>query len=473
MKVKRLKYQPFSAFSTIGSKLLGAAAMAAAVMGLAVLTMPGASAQTATDPQGQPAGGQLPGAQPPAPVPVDITQLANSDVQKIAAIVNDTPITEYDVYQRLALIVTQAGFQLTASDLKRMREQILRTLIDETLKLQEALNFDIQPKKSEVDEELESIAAQNSMTVQQIEDMLAEQQIGISTFRRQIAAEIVWQRVIQGRFYSSISVTDEEVNAVYQRTIANASKPQYRVQEVFIRVDSPEQDAEVQRGLIGIWQQLEQGANFSAVAQQISFSPSAAQGGDMGWVQDGQLPPELNMVLRNMQKGEISKPIRTITGYYILKLLDRRLIGGADPMKAKVTMRQLVFPLAENTAQEQVQAAGTYLMQASQAIKSCQDLEAFQKKLGSGYLSDEQTMTIGELAPIFQPAVIPLQANEISAPLLSNQGFHLIAVCAREDVGINLPDKAQIENNLANQQLSMFARRYIRDLRNDAVVELR
>lgn len=112
-------------------------------------------------------------------------------------------------------------------------------------------------------------------------------------------------------------------------------------------------------------------------------------------------------------------------------------------------------------------------MQASQAISSCEDLIALQKQLNSGHLSEKQTLSIGELAPIFQPSVVPLQKGESSAPILTNQGFHLLTVCEREDIGVTLPDRSQIENQLANQQLSMMARRYLRDLRNDAVVELR
>lgn len=411
--------------------------------------------------------------QPQQPATVEVPVFGNQDLQKLAAIVNDAPITEYDVYQRLALMVSQAGFQLTEQDLQRLREQVLRNLIDEVLKLQEALSFEVQPMKADVDESLAEYAGQFNLTVEQVEQTLAEQSIDISTLRQQIAADIVFQQIVNGRYRPSISITDAEIDAVYQRTVANASKPQYRVQEIFIRVDSPEQEAEIRGGVAGLWQQIMQGANFQAVAQQISHSPSAARGGDIGWVQDGQLPPELNLVLRNLQPGEVSQPQRTISGFYILKLVERRLIGGADPLKAKVVMQQLVFPMSEETPQEQVQAAGQYLMQASQAIKNCDELEGLRQQLGSGQLSEKQSLTIGEIHPVFQSAIIPLQAGETSAPVLTNQGFHLLSVCEREDVGLNLPSRDQIESQLQNQQLSMMGRRYIRDLRNDAVVEMR
>lgn len=410
----------------------------------------------------------------PAPAKL-INELAfgDEDLQKIAAIVNDNPITEYDIYQRLAFVVSQAGFQVTEDDIKQMREQILRSLIDESLKLEEALAYEVTPKRSKIDEQLGEIAAQNNMTVAQISADLSAQNIGMYTLERQIAAEMVWNEIVGGRFSNSVSVTEEEIDAVYQRTVANANKPQYRVFEIQYRVDSPEREEEVRNGMLHLANQIKQGADFRVVAQQISHSPSASKGGDMGWVQDGQLPPELNLAIRNLKVGEVSGPIRTITGYYLLMLQNRRMIGGADPKKAKVTLQQLVFPLSETTPQDQVQAAGNYLLQASQAIKSCDDLIQLKQKFPSAMISERDTMMIGELDEVFQAAVIPLQKGEASTPLLTNQGFHVIGVCDREDVGINLPDRELIENQLANQQMTMIARRYIRDLRNDAVVELR
>lgn len=404
-----------------------------------------------------------------------INELAtgDEDLQKIAAIVNDHPITEYDIYQRLAFVVSQAGFQLTEADINQMRQQILRSLIDETLKLEEALTFEVSPQRSEINAQLEQIASQSNMTVAQVTDEMKTKNIGIGTLERQIGAEIVWDEIVGGRFGRNVSVTEEEIDAVYQRMVANANKPQYRVFEIQYRVDSPEQEAEVRNGMLNLVNQIRQGTNFQAAAQQISHSASATQGGDIGWVQDGQLPPELNLALRNLKKGEVSPPIRTVSGYYLLLLADRRMIGGADPMKAKVTLQQLVFALPEDTPQDQLQSAGSYLFQASQHIKSCEDLVALKEKFPTATISDQQTMTIGELDEVFQSAVIPLQAGEASAPLLTNQGFHVIGVCDREDVGVNLPDRVQIENQLANQQMTMIARRYLRDLRNDAVVELR
>lgn len=405
--------------------------------------------------------------------PINELAIGDVDVQKIAAIVNDRPITEFDVFQRLALIVSQAGFQLTDNDIKQMREQILRALIDESLKLEEARTFDVVPAADDVDAQLQQIALQSNLTVNQIADKLQSQNISMDTLKRQIAADVVWNEIVGGRFSSSVAIAQEEVDAVYQRNVANANKPQYRVFEIQYRVDTPEQDAEVRSGMISLAEQIKKGADFRSIAQQISHSPSASQGGDIGWVQDGQLSPELNMVLRNLKPGEVSHPIRTVSGYFLLMLVERRMIGGADPTKSVVTVQQLIFPLDSETPQEQIQAAGNYLFEASQTIKSCEDLVALRDQFPNAALSDKQTMPIGELADIFQSSVIPMQVGEASSPVLTNQGFHIIGLCDREDVNVNLPDRTQIENQLANQQMTMMARRYLRDLRNDAVVEIR
>lgn len=447
---------------TTGTRELCAMAGIALTLSLSAVGLSSAQAQSE------------PSAATPSPVkPINELAIGDVDVQKIAAIVNDNPITEFDIFQRLALVVSQAGFQLTDADIKQMREQILRSLIDETLKLEEARSFDVNPQTSEIDAQLEAIAQQSNLTVAQITEKLSSQNISINTLRRQIAADVVWNEIVGGRFNSSIAITEQEVDAVFQRNVANANKPQYRVFEIQYRVDSPDQEAEIRGGMLQLAEQIKQGADFRAVAQQISHSASAVQGGDIGWVQDGELAPELNMVLRNMKAGDVSQPVRTPGGYFLLLLADRRMIGGADPKKATVTVQQLVFPLAPETPPEQIQAAGNYLFEASQTIKSCEDLVALREKFPNASISEQQTMTIGDLAEVFQNAVIPMQAGEASAPILTNQGFHVIGICAREDVNANLPSREQIENQLANQQMTMIARRYLRDLRNDAVVETR
>lgn len=399
--------------------------------------------------------------------------LAQENVQRIAAIVNDEVISNYDVQQRINLIVFSAGIETTDADLVRMRAQVLRTLVDETLKIQEARRLEIEITKREVDQSIEGMAEQNNTTVEKINEMLEQSGTSVVTLRRQIASDLAWDTIVRGMFGNRVSVTNEEVEAVFQRNADNVNQPQYLVSEIYFRIDSPDQAATVRANAEDMLQKLRSGAGFPAIAQQFSQSASAAKGGDIGWVQDGQLAPELNEALRGLAVGQISEPIRTINAYHVLALRNRRIVGGSDAMLSQLKIRQMIFPLAPETPQAQVQAAGDYLAKLSGGIRSCGQLDQLKKEVEAGQLSKETVVVAKDLPDRFRSALLPLEVGQATAPILSQQGFHIVVLCGRQESEGKLPSMEEIRSQLSNQQMNMLARRYIRDLRNDAVVENR
>jgi len=399
--------------------------------------------------------------------------LAQDNVQKIAAIVNDEVISNYDVQQRINLIVFSAGIETTDEDLARMRAQVLRTLVDETLKIQEARRLEIEITKREVDQSIENMSRQNDTTVEKINEMLLQSGTSVVTLRRQIASDLAWDTIVRGMFGNRVSVTNEEVEAVFQRNTDNVNQPQYLVSEIYFRIDSPDQEANVRANAEDMLKKLRSGAGFTAMAQQFSQSASAAKGGDIGWVQDGQLSPELNETLRNLAIGQVSEPIRTINAYHILALRNRRVVGGADAMLTQLKIRQMIFPLAPETQEAQVQAAGQYLAQLASGIRSCGHLDRLKNEVEAGQLSQETVVVAKDLPDRFRNAILPLEVGQATSPILSQQGFHIVVLCGREESEGKLPSREEIRSQLSNQQMNMLARRYIRDLRNDAVVENR
>src|SRR5690606_10759368 len=128
------------------------------------------------------------------------------------------------------------------------------------------------------------------------------------------------------------AIGDDEVDELLSRMEASQDRPLARVQEIFLPVDSPSEEAEVQATAERLVQQLRGGADFGAIARQFSRGTTAREGGDVGWVQEGQLAARLDQALAGLQPGDITDPIRGTGGIYILRLVDRRLPHAADPM---------------------------------------------------------------------------------------------------------------------------------------------
>lgn len=396
-------------------------------------------------------------------------------VQRIAAIVNDEVISGYDLQQRMSLVLSSSGIQPSPEALKRLEPQVLRGLVDERLQLQEAQRQEIEVETREIAEAIADIGARNNLSPEQIENFLGQAGIDFATLQRQVYAELAWNKLIGQRFGSRIVISDEQVDSAYNRFLENSSKPQYRVSEIFLAVDSPDQDEEVRRTGQRLVEQIIAGAPFDTVAQQFSQASTAATGGDVGWVQEGQLAEELDSQLLKMRPGSVSAPIRTIGGYYILALLDRReTAAGADAMKSKVALKQIIIPLSPEAARDEISRALNKANRATSQIRGCSNVEQVAAQYPGAIPGDFGGMVAGnQLTENFRTAVMALRKGEVSAPIRSANGFHLLVVCDKEEELYQLPSRTDIQTRLFNQQIGMMQRRYLRDLRRDAVVEVR
>ena len=185
--------------------------------------------------------------------------------------------------------------------------------------------------------------------------MLRNRGIIPTTLIEQIRAQIAWQTVVQRRIRPNVVIAPEEVDEVVGRLSARRGSIERRVAEIFIPVESAARENEALANANRLLLELENGANFSGLARQFSESGTASLGGDLGWVQDGEMEPELNAVLTQMGPGDLSRPIRTLTGFHILLLRDMRKYEGGDIDRTRIEetlTTQRLDQLAQRSMQE-------------------------------------------------------------------------------------------------------------------------
>jgi peptidyl-prolyl cis-trans isomerase SurA len=401
---------------------------------------------------------------------------ANSapSVQRIAAIVNDDIISGYDLQQRMILVLSTSGVRPSEEVIKRLQEQVLRTLVEEQLQMQEAERNEVDVPTNEIAQAITQIGAQNNLSRDQIVEFLNQSGINITTLQNQVYAELAWNKLVGQRFGARVFISPEEVEGEYQRMLENSSKPQYLVSEILLGVDSPERDGEVRQTAERMLDQIRSGAPFQAVANQFSQAASSANGGEVGWVQEGQLAPEIDNLLVQMSPGTVAGPIRAIAGYYLIYMRDRReTAGGSDAMKTRLNLKQILVPVAADAPDSEVTAAVKRAQKIGTKLNGCTNIETIARNEDGAVFGDLGDISGAQLTESFRTAVIPLRSGEISAPVRSQNGFHLLAVCSKEAATVEMPTRGDIENRLYAQQITMMARRYLRDLRRDAVVELR
>lgn len=247
--------------------------------------------------------------------------------ETIAAVVNDDIISAYDLFGRMRFVILSSGLPDRPEIKKRLLPQVLSMLVDETLKMQEAERLEIEVTEDDIEAGFNNIAAQNNMTSDQFKQILASQNIPYITFKNQIAAQVAWSRVVQDQLRPLVQISDSQVESFRSRMEENKGKTEYLVAEIFLPVDKKEQERDVKSLADRLTGQLvKDKAPFPKLASQFSQSASAAKGGDMGWIQEGQLAGEIDEILAKMKKGELSRPIRTLDGYHIIHMREKRTI---------------------------------------------------------------------------------------------------------------------------------------------------
>jgi peptidyl-prolyl cis-trans isomerase SurA len=265
----------------------------------------------------------------------------------IVATVNDSAITASDLSARLRLVMASSGMPDNPELRARFAPQILNVLIEEQVKLQEAAKDGITVADADIDRGFAAVAGQNNISADQFREMLQRQGLPVRTLRDQIRAQIAWGGVIQKKLRPQVEVTDTEVDAELARLQGSIGKKEYLVSEIFLPVDSAKDEPAVKQVADRITHLLtDQHAPFPRVAGQFSQSASAARGGDLGWVGQGDLPEQVDKLLATMKPGDLSRPVRTLSGYSIVLLRDSRTIAkenlpSADDLRQQIGMGRL------------------------------------------------------------------------------------------------------------------------------------
>lgn len=393
------------------------------------------------------------------------------DVLRIAAVVNDRVISALDVINRMKFVVWSTGVPNTRENHQRLSAQILRNLIDEELQSQEAGRLNVNVNDRDVDKALSEVAKRNELTATGLSNILIRNGISVSTLRRQLRIQIAWSRAISRRLRREIRVTDDEVDDEIDRIETSRNKPRYRVAEIYLSVDDPDQDEQIRQAALRLLKQIRDGADFAALASAFSQSTSAAQGGDIGWIQPGRLSRELDDVLLGLEPKQVSAPIRTLAGYYLLLLRDKRQPEGSQIGQTVVDLHQVMLPATGTTGPA---AQNALAGDIRAALTSCADLPKLIDQIGTPESGPLGKLKLNDLSPDFRKAVRSLKVGETSAPVVSPSGRTLILmVCERIEPKRKPVRRNTVRRRLQQSRAELVSRRYLRDLRRSAFVDLR
>lgn len=405
----------------------------------------------------------------------DITVLGTVDpnVRKATAIVNGDVITDTDIDHRLALVLLANQGETTPEQRQMLRLQVLRNLIDEKLQIQAAADDDVQISEAEVEQAYQRVARNFRQDPAAFEALLRQAGSSPASIKQQIRGELAWSRLLRKRVEPFVNVGDDEVAAMIRRMEEARGQEEYRVGEIFLSAPPeavPQMLVDAQR----IVDQVRQGASFVAYARQFSEASTAALGGDLGWVRAEQLSPALQALLPNMARGTVSDPVAVPGGVAIIALIDKRQVLSADPANAILSLKQLTLPLDPNISEAEARKLAADVQQRTQAMGGCGRADAVAREIGASVVSNDQ-LRMGDLPGPLQEIMRTMPVGGATPPFGSAQdGLRVLVLCGRDDPqNAGLPSFDDVYGQLNEQRVNSAARRFLRDLRRDAVIEYR
>ncbi len=394
------------------------------------------------------------------------------DALKIVAVVNEDIITELDLFVRMRLAMMSARLNDTPETRQRLLPTLLRTMIDERLKAQEAARQGISVSTSDVQRRIDDLAKRNGATTEQFADVLQKNGILIETLAEQIKTELSWARLVQRRLRSQVKITDEEIDQALAALQAAQGQTEYRLLQIFLSSGSGD-EASVQQSAQRLKEQLDQGADFSALASEFSQDQGAIRGGDWGWVRLDMLDPPVAQVVQTLSANQVGGPIRGAGGYYLVKVRATRIIDARSVAEGTVELEQILWSLPSNAAESEVDKATSQANTLIPKIQSCADMSNMADDAKPGVYRNLGNVLVSDLPPEVQSFALNQPVGEPSPPVRTSRGVGIYVFCSRSGGDDASLSRVSVADRLGRQRLDTLARGYLSDLRRAAVIDIR
>ncbi len=400
-------------------------------------------------------------------------------MDRIIAVVDQNVITEQELADRIKTVSAQLeknGTELPPQNI--LAKQILERLIVDSLQLQMAAQTGLKVDDTQLDKTIERIAAQNKLSVEEFKIVLDKDGISMRKFREDIRNEITIARLREREVDNRLTISEGEVdNYLTTQAASGGGQDEYDVSHIMIRTPedaSPEDLQKAKTKTQAALKQLADGAAFSKVSAAFSDAPNALEGGAMGWRKGDQMPSLFLEAVKTLQVGEVAKPVRSPNGFHILKLINKR--GGSSTLVVGQThARHILIKTSEVMSDKE---AKRKMDGIKERLDNGGKFEALAKQFsedGSANSGgDLGWINPGDTVPQFEKAMNELKINEISAPVQSPFGWHVIQVLERRQQDMSKEAaRLKARQEIRVRKSEEAYQDWIREMRDRAFVELR
>ena len=400
-------------------------------------------------------------------------------VDRVVAIVNDEALTQYELDDARRIVqqqLRQQKVQPPAADV--LDKQVLERLITQRALLQEAKEGGVKIDDSQVERAIQRIAQENKLSAEEFRKLLAQENIPYTKYRDDIRNEMIVQRLREREVDSKVQVSDAEVDQ-YLATLKaqNAGETEYRLAHILVSV--PEQASSDQiesrrRRAEEALRSIKSGADFAQVAAAFSDATDALQGGSLGWRTGARLPTVFAEAVREQKVGTVSGVLRSAAGFHIVKLLEKRSHDEAT-LVDQTHARHILVRVNELTSEAEAKSKIERMKDRLDTGANFADLAKLNSEDASAAKGgDLGWLSAGDPVAEFDDAMKKLQPNQVSPPVRTSFGWHLIEVLERRKQDVTI-DRARNEAQTAIRQRKADEafQDWVRQVRDKAFVEIR
>lgn len=401
---------------------------------------------------------------------------ASAQGMGVAAVVNDDMISTLDIDQRLSFVLATTGLQDSPDVRKKLIPQIIRALVDERLQSQEASRQGITVTQDDIDASYARVDSQRQLPPGSFREFLARSGVPADTVEDQMRAQIGWSKVVFQKLRTKVRVSEDDVKLERERLAQGQNVNEYQISSIVLAVNDPSEDASVKELADNLAAEVNSGASFEALARQFSAGgPEMVEQNQFRWVQLHQLEPTLAKRLAKMVKAQVSEPIRTLSGYHLIKLHDTRSSNTSATIDSEVLLKEITMKLKPTAQQKEAEMLIEIAREVGKYPGTCQD----DAIAGIGGMDElEFSVKFDRLAfrniqPQMQMMLANLRVGDVSEPFATPDGIHMVMLCERIELPQQLPPVEKVKERLYQEKLELEAAKRLRELRREAFVEVR
>ena len=376
----------------------------------------------------------------------------------IFATVNNEPISIFDLIQRANLFSVSAKIPINEDFENNILPDLITGYIDEMIQSQEIKLSNIVIPENQVQQIVSSIEKDNGFEEGRFKEFLKENKTDVSILEKQLKTNIGWKQLIANKFRKNVVIQESEIETILKNLETNIGKEEYFIEQIFLSFENQNQK-EVLEKINNLYEEINKGGDFESIANQFSDT-YIGKAGKIGWIPENSLDSKIVNNVKELEINNPSKPLQGESGYFIIKVLKKRIIG--DEIIDSVSLFR--FKILENNEE---------INSLLEKVKNCNDLKNFSEKYGTSDSGNLGTFKYDELSDKLKSVLQKMKKNDISDLINFGSSEFQIMLCDIQKNKPVVPSKFKITDILMNRKLDVISKQYMSELRSKAIIDIR